>query len=56
MRLICSKCGNIIETLPLRCGYSISVNPETNQWECDMGKCGTVSFDEFLCEKCCDNC
>jgi hypothetical protein len=54
MKLTCSNCGRIIETLSLRCGYSISVNPETNQWECDMGNCGRVTLDNILCERCCN--
>jgi alkyl sulfatase BDS1-like metallo-beta-lactamase superfamily hydrolase len=31
------------------------LNSETNQWECNMGNCGIISFDEFLCENCCIN-
>ena len=53
MSLKCSGCGEIIETLPIQCGYSISVNNETNKWECYMENCGRISFDEFLCENCC---
>jgi putative sterol carrier protein len=34
---------------------NISVNSETNKWECDMGRCGVISFDNFLCENCCIN-
>ena len=55
MGLECNKCGMQIETVPLQCGLSMNINTETNQWECDMGKCGVISFDEFLCEKCCIN-
>ena len=33
----------------------MSINNETNKWECDMGKCGVISFDKFLCENCCIN-
>lgn len=55
MSLICSKCGKKVETLPLQCGISITMNYETNKWECDMGNCGTISFDQFLCENCCIN-
>lgn len=53
MSLVCSNCGRKIETVPLQCGQSITVNNETNKWECDMGRCGVVSFDKFLCENCC---
>jgi putative sterol carrier protein len=55
MNLKCSNCGKKIETLPLKCGYSITINHETNQMECDMGDCGIISFDNFLCENCCLN-
>ncbi|MFX1389942.1 MAG: hypothetical protein ACFE9Z_07775 [Promethearchaeota archaeon] len=55
MDLKCSCCGKKIETLPLKCGYSITMNYETNQLECDMGPCGVISFDHFLCENCCIN-
>lgn len=55
MSLKCSSCGRIVETLPTQCGYSITLNSETNQWECNMGNCGIISFDKFLCENCCIN-
>ena len=55
MSLICSSCGRKVETLPLQCGYSITMNTETNQMECNMGLCGVVTFDRFLCENCCIN-
>ncbi len=55
MSLKCSGCGKIVETLPLKCGHSISMNMETNQMECDMGNCGIITFDQFLCENCCIN-
>ena len=55
MSLTCSKCGKSVETLPLQCGISVNLNSETNQWECDMGRCGIVSFNNFLCENCCFN-
>ncbi|QEE16485.2 SCP2 sterol-binding domain-containing protein [Promethearchaeum syntrophicum] len=44
-----------METKPLDCGYSMTMNNETNQWECNMGKCGVISFENFLCENCCVN-
>ncbi|MFW9970390.1 MAG: SCP2 sterol-binding domain-containing protein [Candidatus Odinarchaeota archaeon] len=53
MSLNCSVCGKLVETLPLKCGYSININNETNQWECYMENCGTVSLSEFICESCC---
>ena len=53
--LICSSCGRKVETLPLKCGYSITMNTETNQMECNMGSCGIITFDQFLCENCCIN-
>lgn len=53
MTLICSGCGNEIETLPLKCAHSISFNDETNQMECYMENCGTIAINEFMCEKCC---
>lgn len=55
MSLKCSNCGRKIETVSLQCGQRITVNNETNKWECDMGRCGVVSFDKFLCENCCIN-
>ncbi len=55
MSLKCSGCGKTIDTLPLQCGYSINVNHETNQWECYMENCGTISLSEFMCESCCVN-
>ena len=55
MSLECTNCGRIIETLPLQCGQSMTLNSETNKWECDMGNCGVITFDKFLCENCCIN-
>ncbi|MFW9866435.1 MAG: SCP2 sterol-binding domain-containing protein [Candidatus Thorarchaeota archaeon] len=55
MSLVCSSCGRVVETLPIHCGYSITINKETNQWECNMKNCGTISFNDFLCETCCTN-
>jgi hypothetical protein len=55
MSLKCSNCGKVVKTLPLQCAYSITVNHETNQWECYMENCGTISLSEFLCENCCVN-
>jgi hypothetical protein len=53
--MICSSCGSKVETLPLQCGYSITMNNKTNQMECNMGRCGIITFDKFLCENCCIN-
>jgi hypothetical protein len=39
----------------MQCGQSITLNGETNKWECDMGRCGVLTFDKFLCENCCIN-
>jgi len=36
MGLECSKCGINIENIPLQCGLSMTINNETNKWECDM--------------------
>ena len=55
MSLVCSSCGKVVETLPMRCGYSITMNSETNQMECNMGNCGIIAFNKFLCENCCIN-
>ena len=55
MSLTCKGCGRIVETLPTQCGYSISFNSETNQWECCLENCGIISFNDFLCESCCKN-
>jgi len=55
MSLTCSSCSKVIETLPLKCAYSINVNSETNQWECYMEECGYFSINEFVCENCCTN-
>ncbi|MHA1914806.1 MAG: SCP2 sterol-binding domain-containing protein [Promethearchaeota archaeon] len=55
MSLKCSNCGKTIETIPLQCGQSMTLNGETNKWECDMGNCGVIAFDKFLCENCCIN-
>ncbi len=55
MSLVCNSCGRIIESLPLQCGHSININSETKQWECNMGNCGNVTLENFLCENCCIN-
>ncbi|MFX0038120.1 MAG: SCP2 sterol-binding domain-containing protein [Promethearchaeota archaeon] len=55
MSLICSICGKNSETLPLQCGYSITIDNETNQWQCYMENCGIISLSEFVCENCCIN-
>lgn len=55
MRLTCSSCGKVIETLPLQCAYSINFDSDTNQWECFMEECGYFSINEFVCENCCIN-
>jgi putative sterol carrier protein len=39
----------------MQCAQSITLNGENNKWECDMGRCGVVSFDKFLCDNCCIN-
>ncbi len=53
-KLVCTKCGNIIETLPMHCGYNMVYNEETNQLECYMGpECGYIALDEYVCENCC---
>jgi len=31
------------------------MNDKTNQMECNMGDCGIITFDKFLCENCCIN-
>jgi hypothetical protein len=53
MKLTCNNCGRVFEPLPIECGYSISINSETNQWECYLKDRGMISFENFLCEKCC---
>ena len=53
MSLICAGCGTEIETLPIQCAHSISLNDETNQMECYVENCGTLAINEFLCENCC---
>jgi primosomal protein N' len=54
MELKCSKCGNIVETIPLHCSQSMIYNEEDNQLECWMGPaCGYIKIDEFVCENCC---
>ena len=55
MSLVCSNCGREIETVSQQCSQNITINIETNKWECDMGRCGVVSFDKFLCDNCCIN-
>ncbi len=55
MSLVCNNCGRKIETLSVQCGQSISINSETNKYECDMGRCGVISLDKLLCENCCIN-
>ncbi|MFW9784428.1 MAG: SCP2 sterol-binding domain-containing protein [Candidatus Heimdallarchaeota archaeon] len=55
MSLVCSNCGREVETVSMQCALSITLNGETNKWECDMGRCGVISFDKFLCENCCIN-
>ncbi|KKM95594.1 hypothetical protein LCGC14_1186590 [marine sediment metagenome] len=37
LKLKCCKCGNIIETLPQCCGQNMTLNEETDQFECYMG-------------------
>ncbi len=55
MSLVCNNCGRKIETVSQQCGQSVSINNETNKWECDMGRCGVISFDKILCDNCCIN-
>jgi hypothetical protein len=55
LSLVCNSCGRVVETLPIQCGYSITINKETNQWECNMKNCGTIKFSDFICESCCTN-
>ncbi|MFX1525905.1 MAG: SCP2 sterol-binding domain-containing protein [Promethearchaeota archaeon] len=55
MSLVCSNCGRRVETVPMQCAQSITLNDENNKWECEMGRCGVVTFDKFLCENCCIN-
>ena len=52
MILECKSCGREAETVSLQSGKSITLNNETKKWEYDMGKCGVISFDNFLCENC----
>ena len=53
MTLVCSGCGNEIETLPLKCAHSMNINEDTNQMECYMENCGTIAINEFMCANCC---
>ena len=53
MNLICTGCGNEVETLPIKCAHSINLNSDTNQMECYMENCGTISINEYVCESCC---
>ncbi|MFO7797565.1 MAG: hypothetical protein ACQERB_11450 [Promethearchaeati archaeon] len=55
MKLRCANCGKIIETIPLTCGLSISLNSSANKWECDFGECGVRDIKELLCTNCCSN-
>ncbi|KKK42958.1 MAG: SCP-2 sterol transfer family protein [Candidatus Lokiarchaeum sp. GC14_75] len=55
MSLECNNCGRKIETVSQQCGQSTTINIETNKMECDMGRCGVISFDKILCENCCIN-
>jgi len=55
MNLTCANCGKIIETIPLTCGLSISLNSSANKWECDLGECGVRGIKEMLCSNCCSN-
>ena len=51
--MICYKCGNKIETIPMHCGDDMIFNEESNQWECWMGpKCGYLRLDELFCSRC----
>ena len=55
--MICNNCGNLIETIPLHCGHSMTLNENTNRWECFMGPdCGFINLDEMLCSKCAQKC
>jgi len=53
MNLTCTNCGKIIETIPLSCGLSISLNSSANKWECDLGECDVRGIKEILCTNCC---
>jgi len=55
MNLRCTNCGRDIETIPLSCGLSISINKLNNEWECDLGDCGVRSLNKILCPSCCNN-
>lgn len=53
-KIRCKECGKIIETIPLCCGYDMTVNSETHKWECFMGsEQGYVSLDDLICATCC---
>ncbi|MFX0072553.1 MAG: hypothetical protein ACFFAO_15820 [Candidatus Hermodarchaeota archaeon] len=52
-KLRCKRCGNIIETIPVQCGYSINLNEDSGEWECYMGpKHGMMRLSEMICLKC----
>jgi len=56
-KIRCSRCGGIIETIPVHCGHDMVFNEEKNVWECYMGKdCGYVPLDELFCAKCSEQC
>ncbi|TXT60835.1 MAG: SCP-2 sterol transfer family protein [Promethearchaeota archaeon] len=53
-KLVCSKCGKELDTVPQHCGRDMIYNEETHSYECYMGsECGYIDLDEFKCEDCC---
>jgi len=49
----CSNCGKQLESAPMHCGKPMTLNKETNQFECWMGpECGKTPIDEVLCSNC----
>ena len=52
MSLICTNCGKEIESLPLQGAQWMNMNNETNQLECYIENFGTISINEFVCERC----
>jgi hypothetical protein len=51
--LKCKRCGNKIETIPVQCGYSITFNEDSGEWECYIGpEYGMMRLNEMICPKC----
>ena len=52
--LRCNVCGARIETIPLSCGYDMTIDEETGEWQCFLSpELGYVNLNHLLCSNCC---